>query len=51
MDINTPKARSGYRPPLVSYVGHLADLTQVTPPNKDPQTADGASYAGVDIGS
>jgi hypothetical protein len=36
----------GYRPPTVTYLGSLADLTQ-----KTVGAADGATFLGLDIGS
>ena len=36
----------GYRPPTVTFLGTLAELTQ-----KDVGGADGATFLGVDLGS
>lgn len=39
-------AAPAYRPPSVTYLGDLADLTQ-----KQVGAADGATFLGVDLGS
>jgi hypothetical protein len=44
--VDLGKAASGYRPPTVTYLGTLADLTQ-----KEVGAADGATFLGLDIGS
>lgn len=51
MDNDTPSVGPAYRPPQVTYVGHLADLTRVIPPPKEALAMDGQTYLGIDIGS
>jgi hypothetical protein len=53
MDDQISKAGPGpaYRPPQVTYVGHLADLTRQVPFPKEVQAIDGQTYLGADIGS
>ena len=38
---------SGYRPPMVTSLGNLADLTQA----KEVGGADGTVFQGIDLGS
>jgi hypothetical protein len=37
---------AGYRPPTITYLGNLADLTQ-----KMVGAADGTTFLGIDLGS
>lgn len=48
---DTPSAGPSYRPPQVRYVGHLADLTQVIPPQKLTGSIDGVTYLGLALDS
>jgi len=43
---DVPATASGYRPPTVTYLGDLADLTQ-----KTVGGIDGSTFLGLDIGS
>jgi hypothetical protein len=51
MDKDTPDAGPEYRPPLITFVGHLAELTRVVPPVKDVGAFDGTTYLGQQLGS
>lgn len=49
LNSSTPEARppaSGYRPPAITYLGSLAEMTQ-----KTVGAADGATFLGLDIGT
>ena len=43
---DTTDERDGYRPPTVTFLGTLAELTQ-----KEAKAADGETFLGIDIGS
>jgi hypothetical protein len=44
---NVSAASSGYRPPTITRLGDLAELTQ----GKEPGGADGTTFLGIDIGT
>ncbi len=43
---DTREPGSGYRPPTITYLGSLAEMTQ-----KTVGAADGATFLGLDIGT
>ena len=50
-DDGGPDARRAYSAPEMQYLGTLAELTQMLPPdNKEVGAADGATFLGIDIG-
>ncbi len=51
MDSDTPNPGPAYRPPSITYVGHLADLTRQQPPAKSNGAIDGQTYLGLDLAS
>lgn len=57
MESQATGAGRTYQAPLIMYVGHLADLTQVIDPCDDPNllkevgAIDGLTCSGVDLGS
>ena len=51
MDNEPRKAGQAYCPPQITYVGHLADLTQLLPPGKEVDEDDGTTFQGISAGS
>jgi hypothetical protein len=44
---DVPADPPGYRPPTITRLGDLAELTQ----GKEPGGADGTTFLGIDIGT
>ncbi len=47
-DRSTPEPDEAYRPPQLTYLGTLAELTQQ---QKEPGASDGRTFLGIQIGS
>jgi len=51
MGNDTPNTGRGYRPPQITVIGQLADLTRQVPPGKEVGAIDLTTYLGDDLGS